>query len=202
MITTMNDELQAKACTPSEPADYRANRDCAGFIKVWQFDPKTGKSWLVKEINNTILYGGADLLAYALAGKANSGISHMYVGFNNNASFDIAAEPAVTKGSTTFRTDGDYGYVRVPLTFPAAFQAQANYDHNTVFFTVMLTNPPDSEGAEFNDDSKIHTIGLCAALNPSGNDNDVIFSRAQFTPITYDPAFGLTVTWGVRFTAI
>lgn len=197
MITGMNEPLPLTHECPS----YRANEDCFGAIKIWQFNCATGEKWLLKDQRNTILYPGADLLALALSGKANSGISHIYVGYNNNSGFNFSEEPAVTKGSTTFRSDGDYGYVRVPLTFPAAFSTETNYSNNSVFFTIMLTNPPSAVGAALGNTSKIFTIGLAAALNPSGSNQDKIFSRAQFTPVTYDPAFGLTVTWGVKFIA-
>lgn len=197
MITSMN---EPSLLTPDCPA-YQANQDCFGVIKIWQFDRTTGESWLVKDTRNTILYTGADLLALALSGRANSSISHVYVGYSNNSGFDIEAEPAVTKGSTAFRDEGGYGYVRVPLTFPASFAAESNYSNNSVFFTIMLANAPSSSGAELNATSKIFTIGLVAGLNPSGANQDKIFSRAQFTPVTYDPTFGLTVTWGVKFIA-
>lgn len=197
MMTSMN---EPQLLNPDSSA-YQANRDCFGVIKIWQFDPATGESQLLKDTRNTILYTGADLLALALSGRANSGISHIYVGYNNNAAFDINDEPAVTKSSTTFRSDGDYGYVRVPLTFPASFTTEANYSNNSTFFTIMLTNPPSAVGAAFGNTSKIFTIGLAAALNPSGSNQDKMFSRAQFTPVTYDSTFGLTVTWGVKFIA-
>ena len=186
-----------------EASPYRANQDCCGMIKVWQFDPVTGTSRLLHDTRNMIVYTGADLLAFALAGRPNCGISHINLGYNNGADFDVEAEPAVTASSGGMKTSGDYGYVRVPLTFPASFRAETHYENNSVFFTVMLTNPPSTHvGAEFGATSKLYTIGLVAALNPSGSNQDKIFSRAQFTPITYDPAFGLTVTWGVKFTAV
>lgn len=186
---------------PSNEADHIANRHSNGVLKIWQFDAKTGFKKLLMEKRNTILYTGADVLANALAGRPNSAISHFYIGYSNNVAFNINDVAAVTKSDGAFLSTGDYGYIRVPLSFPASFAGETNYSNNSVFFTVMVTNPPTPTGAAFGSSSKIYVAGLVAAGNPAGSNQDKLFSKAQFTPITYDPAFGLTITWGVKFTA-
>lgn len=183
------------------PTNYEANKDFKGLFKLWQHSSVDGSKILRVEKRNTIVYTGADLLAYSLAGKANASISHMYIGYNNDPGFDVNNEPAVSKADTTFNSSGDYGYVRVPLSFPATFGEETNYDHNSVYFTVMLNQAPSSVGATFDNTSNIYSAGLVAALNPSGSNQDVLFAKIQFTPVLYDPTFGLTLTWGVKFTA-
>ncbi|NBQ67620.1 MAG: hypothetical protein EBU46_01835 [Nitrosomonadaceae bacterium] len=195
MIALMNEIAKSAEST------HLANKDCMGMIKIWKFNPKTGEKALLKDVRNTIVYSGADILAYALAGKPNSAISHFYLGYNNNEAFNVNDVAAVTKSSTGMASTGDFGYIRVPLSFPASFSAESNYSHNTAFFTVMITNPPIPTGAEFGSSSKIYAAGLVVAGNPEGSNQDKLFSKAQFAPITYDPSFGLTITWGVKFTA-
>lgn len=187
----------------SDSIAYKGNKDCTGFIKVWKSNPKTGSSELILEKKNTILYSGADLLAYALAGQSHAKISHFYVGYNNDVSF-IGAEEGVDKSNSTFLVDSNYGYLRIPLTFPASFMLDENYEHNIVVFTIFLSNPaPFKQGSSptFGLNSKMFEVGLVAALNTDSSSNDAMFSRAQFTPITFDPEHNLTISWGIRFTS-
>lgn len=196
-------DLSINTQSHSEYLHYQGNKDFGGFIKIWQHNSETGASKLIVDQKNTILYGGADLLAYALAGQAHARISHFYVGYNNNAGFTGPGSP-VDKTNSTFLVDADYGYLKIPLTFPASYLEEANYQHNIVVFTILLANPnPFRQGASptFSSSSKLFEVGLVAALNPDGNNNDVVFSRAQFTPLQYDPGFNLTISWGIKFTA-
>ena len=183
------------------PTNYTLNKDGKGFIRIWKHDTKTGATELITHKANTILYNGADLLAKALAGLPNSGISHFYVGFSNDPDFDVEDMPAVTKEDNTFSSSGDFGYLRVPLSFPASFGNEDNYDGNTAFFTTIITDPPTATGAAFGSSSRIFALGLVSAGNPTNDSADVVFSKVQFSEILFDPAFNLTVTWGVKFLA-
>jgi hypothetical protein len=138
-----------------------------------------------------------------LAGQPHAKISHFYIGYNNNAGFTGTAT-IIDKTNSTFLIDANYGYLKIPLTFPASYLEEPNYQHNIVVFTILLANPdPFKQGASpiFNSSSKMFEIGLVAALNPDGNNNDAVFSRAQFTPLQYDPGFNLTISWGIRFSS-
>lgn len=179
---------------------YTANKDFAGKVKIWKHRNGENPILLVDK-PNTILYSGADVLALALAGKPNSKITHFYLGYSNDETFDVNDEPAVTKADDSFASDGDYGYLRIPLSFPAVFNDETNYDNNSVFFTVMLSNLPTGVGDTFAEGSKIFSAGLICARDPESANSDMIFSKILFTPIAYDPDFSLTVTWGVKFTA-
>lgn len=181
-----------------------------GFLKIWQSNPKTGESKLLVDKKNLILYTGSDILADTLAGKPNSAISHLYVSYTNDPAFDIENNP-IAKSSSTFVTSAAPGlernYIRVPLTFPATFTQEENYDHNIAIFTVFMSNPSalraNTDIALTDGSSKFFEAGLVSAYNPAGTPtshaSDRVFSRVNFTPITYDDAFNLTISWGVKF---
>lgn len=173
-----------------------------GFIKIWQSNPVTGEQKLLIDKPNTVLYQGADLLAYALAGVANNKISHMYIGFNNNLVF---TPPVIDKAySNPFSGFvAPFGYLRIPLTLPASYLADTNYTHNVPIFTTMITSgTSEAGGATFtNGTSQIYEVGLVAATTPSSSSGDAVFSRANFSQIQYDSSFNLTISWGVKFTA-
>lgn len=174
-----------------------------GFIKIWKVNPKTGDKELVLDKKNTILYGGADILAYAITGKENSAISHFYLAYNNTPGF-VAPDYTVDKANPSFTASGQYGYLRVPLTFPAAFLKDTNYNNNIPVFTILISDPYAYQVAgspSFSADSSVFELGLVSALTPNSPAGDIVFARAQFTPIIYDPTFNFTISWGVKFSA-
>lgn len=178
-----------------------------GFIKIWRTEVKTGLTELVIDKPNTVLYQGADLLAFALAGEANAKISHFYIGFKNSVSSPGGPLPAVDKSNSAPMTAyaDPYGYLRLPLTFPVSYFNDTNYVNNIPVFTVMITTATTAGGAAFTDASPaswIFEVASVAALNPTDASNDKIFSRVQFTPIQYDSNFNLTISWGVQFVAV
>ena len=176
-----------------------------GFIKAWKTDPKTGLSETVLEKKNTILYQGSDILASALAGQANSAITHMYIGFENatDSSF-YSSSSAVAKDGTPVMSGytSPKGYLRVPLAFPASFTNITDYHNNTAIFTTQIISPSSAGGAVFNPGtSGVSSYIYEAALVAAGSVADRIFSRVTFTPITYDNSYNLTISWGVKFTS-
>lgn len=185
-----------------------------GFIKIWSVDKATGEKTLLVDKPNTVLYQGADLLALSLSGAKNASISHLYVGYNNvtgsftppiiDKSYSV---PFSSYGSSAYPT---YGYLRLPLAYSPSYVAQTNYENNTVLFTVILSSSGNDNGATFtstasagpdNPASQIFEVGLVAALDPTSSSKDMIFSRANYSPLTYDPNQNLTITWGVQFLA-
>lgn len=179
-----------------------------GFIKIWKSDPITGKSELIVDKKNTILYTGSDLLAKALGGEPNTAISHMYLGYSNNSG-QPAPGYTIAKDATTFSTTTPLGYLRVPLTFPASFLKETNYDNNIVVFTILINNASGyqvttgSPAALTTTTSAFFEAALVSALDPAGTVNshpkDKIFARVAFERVTYDSSFNLTLSWGVKF---
>jgi hypothetical protein len=185
-----------------------------GFFKIWKTNLITGKSELVVDKKNMILYQGADLLALALAGVKNAKISHMYVGYKTVADMTGFEAPTIDKEySNQFidynNTSGleDLGYLRLPLAFTPSYLNTTNYENNTVLFTsVVSNNTSPFSGADFNDSgdmspSHLFEVALVGALDSTSAIKDKIFSRANFTPIVYDANYNLTITWGIQFNA-
>ena len=173
-----------------------------GSIKIWRVNFKTGEKELLVNKPNTILYQGADILAAALVGQNGSQISHFYVGYNISGGFSGDAT-AVDKTTPAFRKDANFGYLRIPLTYPASFFNDPSYSNNIPIFSILLSNAATYTVAgspTFNTSAKIFEIGLVAA-STGDITGDKVFSRARFTPITNDPSYNLTLAWGVRFTA-
>jgi hypothetical protein len=183
-----------------------------GFFKIWAVDPVSGQRTLLRAKDNMILNGGADLLAKALAGINHANISHMYIGYKNTAS-GVFTRPVIDKAySTPFTAYGsglysDFGYLRLPLAYSPSFIAQEGYSANVALFTTIVATTDNSHGAPFRaadyvgDPSQIFEIGLVAALDPTGQGQDIVFSRANFDPLLYNDNFNLTTTWGIQFLA-
>lgn len=186
----------------------------SGFYKIWRTNIETGKSELVVEKKNMVLYQGMDLLAKALAGVRYAAVSHMYIGYKTTDDISGFTPPTIDKAYTNKFEDydvspslADLGYLRLPLNFtPTYLNTGADYENNVAVFTTVVTanNSTSPNGADFNDSgdaepSHIFEIALVAALDPTGDNEDIIFSRANFEPIVYDPAYNLTISWGIQF---
>lgn len=180
-----------------------------GFLKIWRFNDR-GEKDLILHKNNTILYRGSDILARALVGKANSKITHMYIGFTNSVDDDFYDDvvPVTKDYSVPFSTYSSSdtpprGYLRIPLTFPASFLNESNYDNNIAVFTTQIVGAnEEAGGADFTDVSPESRIFSCALV--AGGDTvaqDVVFSHINFTPIAYNSSYNLSLSWGVRFSS-
>ena len=199
-------------------SEQLTNKNYNGFFKIWRTNKQTGESELVVSKKNLILYQGSDLLAYSLAGIKYAKISHIYVGYENydetDNDFDV---PIIDKDYDTVPfssygvAEGEYeerGYFRLPLSYNPTFQASTtDYSHNTVVFTTVVAfdASPSGQSAdfEFSDatplQSHIFEVALSAALDPTSATSDLVFSRATFDPIMFDPAYNLTISWGIQF---
>ncbi len=180
------------------------NSKAKGFIKLLRTNLSTGVTETLVDKPNLILYSGADLLAYSLAGYPNAKISHMYIGYNDGNGTFTAPTVDLQDSSPIQDYASPFGYIRLPLTFPASYLNTTNYTHNIPVFSVSISSATAQGGAPFQGSglpgpSWIYEVALVAALDPTSDNNDVVFSRAQFTPVQYDPSFALTLQWGVQF---
>lgn len=190
----------------------------SGFFKIWRTDKTTGETELLVSQPNKILYQGADLLAYALAGIKYARISHVYVGYANYDDTDNTFDPPIIDkdySTLPFSSYGvvdsdyaDFGYFRLPLSYSPTFQTSSvSYDHNTVVFTTIMSfdSEPSGQSVDFKyatdptSQSHLFEVALSAALDPTTTSKDQIFSRATFNPIMFDPNYNLTISWGVQF---
>lgn len=190
------DSIQPAASWPTQ----------SGFFQILG-GPDEDRLTLVSK-PNTILYQGADLLAELLAGQPNRRVSHFYVGYSNVATYP-AANYLIDKTKPGFLNTTNQGYIRVPLTYPAAL-AKAdtlsdNYANNLVMFSVLLNNPIGHVvpgGAALTsgttNPSRFFEAALVCATNPAASSGDKVFARVSFDPITFDSSYNLTVNWGVK----
>jgi hypothetical protein len=175
------------------------NKSISGFVKIWKSCPVTGESELVVDQPNLVLYGGATVMANALAGVPNAGIWGMYIGYNNSSSFtpptiDVAYSQPFAGFTAPF------GYLREPLTFTPTYLSDPNYKNNTVLFSTMITSSSAAAGAQFlGGSSNIYEVALVSAPNPTNLATDIVFSRTSFNKVNYDSTFNFTVTWGIKF---
>lgn len=198
--------MQENVIEPTS-ANYPVNLAANGHVKIWNIGNDFGKPELVYQGQNLIVKGGSDILASALSGKSNSAISHFYIGYSNDPSFNVNAEPAVavTDTVTSFPTSGNYGYIRIPLAFPASYLAEAGYTANVPYFTTFLVTGGSWTrfGAILQTGSKIFSLGLINAKNSSNSTEDVLFSKIYLNPtVAYDTSHGAAVSWGVTFRSL
>jgi hypothetical protein len=187
----------------------------AGFYKIWRVHKETGEKELLVDNKNLILYQGADLMALSLGGFKNAKISNMYAGYVNSTAPLTGFTPTVIdkQCSVPFTSYGsglysNHGYLRVPLAYAPTYQGSTgDYNSNQVIFTSIIASSQTSSGgaafsfADAGTPSFIFEIALAAAVNTGSSTNDIIFSRANFTPITYDQNYNLTISWGIQFLA-
>ena len=185
------------------PIHYPLNYDAAGRIKIWRFDQETGDKELLVDKPNLIVRQGASIMASALAGQPNSGISHFYIGYNTDIGFNDQPAAALTDTCASFSSVAPYGYLRLPLAFPPSFLAETNYSLNVPYFTTFITAASGAyqNGATFGNNVRLFSLGLVNAQNPSGDNQDRLFSKVSFGPITFNSTQGLAITWGVTFRA-
>jgi hypothetical protein len=178
--------------------NLHASKSLEGFVKIWQFDPKSGASTLLVDKKNMILKGGAKLITHCLAGRPESKIWGMYIGYNNSSGEFLKPDIDVDYSNPFAGFSSPFGYLREPLTFTPNFISSVGYDENTVLFSTMVTSATSAGGAEFNETSKIYEVALVAAPQTQDVSQDVVFSRTNFNPIQYNSSYNFTITWGVR----
>jgi hypothetical protein len=183
------------------PAEHisQANKNMRGFIKIWKIHKKTGKSELVVNKDNLILYMGAQVLSYALSGQIGYNINYFYIGFNNTDSFVYPTiDLAYSQPFSGFVSP--FGYLREPLAFSPSYLSDPNYTNNTSVYTVQIASATSFGGASFTPGtSNIYECALVAAPDPANAPSDLVFSRVNFNQITYDSNFSLSISWGIKF---
>lgn len=172
-----------------------------GFIKIWSSNSQTGEKKLLIDKSNTILNQGSDLLAFCLTGKPNSGISHLYLGYNNTPSFP-GTGVNIDKTDPSMRIDANYGYLRIPLSYAPSFLKSEGYLNNIPVFSILLSNPASyivGASPTFDDNSYMYEIALAAETVPGTPASDMVFSKADFGPLVYSQEHNLTISWGISF---
>lgn len=182
-----------------KPSDYPLNTDAFGRVKIWKFRPDGYKQLIVNQ-PNLIVNQGADIMANAIVGTSNSAINYFYIGYATGTY--TPPTPAIGDTCASFSSTGNYGYLRLPLAFPASYLNETGYANNAPYFTTFITSGSAAykTGAAFTSGvSTLFSLGLVNAPAPSDHTQDRLFSEITFGPITYDSTYGLAITWGVTF---
>jgi len=181
-----------------------------GFVRFLALDPKTGR--VIREISrsNTILYGGADVMAKLLAGQPTYKIGGMYLEFQNLADpGDPITPPAFDRDGGRAYYDGlstspDRDYLRVPLIGEPGLTASGSaYDDNQATFFAMSEGLAGVHGKDFlpGSNSAVFGAALAAMPDPADQTQDVVFARvyAGIDKILKETGFEIGVSWAVRF---
>jgi hypothetical protein len=169
-----------------------------GHIKVYRTHKASGKSELVVNKPNTIVFTGADIMARCLGGEENSAISHFYIGYNNSESFSPPPITLYSKASDFSLFVAPFGYLRLPLSWVPSYFNETNYNSNIAVFSTVIATATASGGAAFTSGtSYIYEAGMIAATDPLDPTQDILFNRANFTPILFNSAYNLTIVWAI-----
>lgn len=178
------------------------NDSVKGHVKIWQTHKETGKSELVVDKKNLVLYSGATILSYALSGNPGYSINTMYIGYCNSGSFTAPTIDLANSQPLNSLNPATFGYLRVPLSFAPSYVSQTNYVNNTAIYTAQISSGTAYFGPTFTSGtSTIYGLALVAAPNPTNGSQDVYFSRLNFSNLLYSSTYNLTISWGVNFIA-
>lgn len=171
-----------------------------GFIKIWRADKLTGQEELIVDKKNMILKGGAQIIAHSLAGKPESKIWGMYIGYYNGTGDPPTPIIDIDYTAPFINYASPLGYLREPLTFSPSYLSSPGYEayENTVLFSTMITTASKAGGADFNTSSQIYEVALVSVPDTNNPIKDTVFSRTSFNPVQYNSNYNFTITWGVR----
>ena len=181
--------------------------DIKGSLEVFLFHHGAIEE-TIATFNNTVVYGGSDILARCLAGDVSYSIAGMYMEFSN---VPIAAGPSFTRArDVTYYQGltGNLGYCRIPtLTQPSYTAQSASFTGNEVTFVALTDGTYGATGAVLTDGtSEFYGAGLVASTDWSDDSTDILFSSVNFdsggglTPITKVANAQFGVKWKIRFT--
>lgn len=184
---------------------YTLNNAANGHVKIWDVNTATGDKQLLLDKPNLITKLGAGVLASALAGLSNAGVTHFYVGYCASGVSPSETGPTIDDNISSFISDANNGYLRIPLSFPASFLTESGYaSANATYFTTFITSGSFgvSTGMSFANGVKFYALGLINAQSYNDPSSDRLFSKIYFGPIVYDSTHGLAITWGITFRAV
>lgn len=181
----------------------------SGALRLFSFNKATLEIAKLIEIQNLILYGGADILALLAGGQSSYSLRTMYIEFEN------LADPSDPITPPTFgRADGvayynglisspNRDFIRVPLSVSAAFSSSgADYANNIATFFGQSSGTVGFHGKAFGESSNSAIFGaaMVASPDPTDQSKDIVFSRAYagIDKILKQAGFEIGVTWGIR----
>lgn len=195
---------------------YSVSGPAEGFIKLFSFDPKTGRIRRIVAKHNLIMYSGADIMAQCLTGAVSYAVAAMYLEFQNNAGSSSSSSSSSVAPPTFDRTGGiayynglagypDRDYLRVPLMVnPTIVASSALYNGNQITFFAISDGIVGFHGKPFGESSNSAVIGAALVATPdwASQATDQVFSRVYsgIDAVRKETGFEIGVTWTVRLT--
>ncbi len=141
-----------------------------------------GETVVVREARNSVMEGGARLLAELFAGAGAPGITHMGVGVSDTPESDKFSTTALTPGELAGGTEAEI--------VKEAFKVQpADEIHRVVRVRVRGT---------LGEEQAVGTIRE-AGLLAKGGEQSFLYNRVTFAPIDKQNDHELTMFWEVSF---
>jgi hypothetical protein len=140
----------------------------------------------VRQARNSVMTGGAVLIANLFSGKATGGITHMGIGINGEAETgDFSATELTTVGD---HPDALTGEKETAVT-PGDFTVRTDTVRRLVSVTLHATLP---------NAAAIGTLREAGLLSRTG-ETSILYNRVTFAPIQKAGDHELTMFWEVTF---
>lgn len=176
-----------------------------GRVTSYVFDENTRIYKKVEEIDNLVVYSGADILAKTLAGDISYKLSTMYFEFDNLV---FTPPPSHLTDRTAERSYYDFpagtrDFLRYPLSgAPVMAASTVDYDGNKLTYFGMTSGSGQLGGAGranyTNGVSNVIGVGLMASPTPLVQANDVLFSRVYLAvPIQKETSKQVAIMWDI-----
>jgi hypothetical protein len=176
----------------------------SGQLTVQLISP-SGQVVLETVSKNSIVYGGADIMASLLSGNLTNSINTMYMQFYNAE--EVYSPPAVSRadGISYFTSQLgpiNHDYIRVQTVgSPVVAASTSNYSGNKVVFTAYSGTPDTGElGQNFTaGTSKVYGGGLVLSQSQNSSSSDLLFARATTSQITLVTGHQVAMRWTITF---
>lgn len=163
-----------------------------------------GKVVASQAIENTFMYGGADVIGLLLAGRRGP-LDYAYLEFFNGTSpGGLPDEPNKDEGKSYYNALAgaevpDRDYVRVPLLFtPALTATSADYASNAVNYVITSDNAAaeGAAGLSFGNAAGSSVYGAALVSGGDTEAGDIVFARLYLTtPIVVPAAGAVHIRW-------
>lgn len=181
-----------------------------GILRIFSFDPRTGRVFRYVETKNLVLYGGADILALLVAGQADYRVRTMYAEFRNLVDPSDPIVPPVFDRSggiayyNGLSSDPDTDFIRLALNVSPSFASSgSNYANNVVTFFGQTEGLSGFHGKTFGESANSAVFGAALVASPDSADQsrDIVFSRAYagIDKVPKQSGQEIGITWSIRF---
>lgn len=184
--------------------DTLTNWITEGHFRLSAFNPVTNERAVLVDKPNKIMYPSTEIVTRGLAGLPNAAISHLYLAYNNDDAYP-ANGYTISESDPSFRKDAATGYLRIPITMPAAITPANDGSYQLLTFSVLVSQPDAFKvtgSPNLSNSSDFFEAALVCQTDPAGSvsntTGDRVFSRVAFQRLQYDSTFNLTVSWAIK----